>query len=43
MLNAKPASLAVVSPSGEVVARFSPTTPPDAPEVVATIEQLRPA
>jgi len=32
----------VVSPDGEVVARFRPGTPPDAPEVVSAIEALLP-
>jgi len=32
----------VVSPDGEVVARFRPRTPPDAPDVVALIESLLP-
>jgi glutathione peroxidase len=30
----------LVSPDGEVVARFRPTTEPDAPEVLAAIEAL---
>jgi glutathione peroxidase len=30
----------VVSPSGEIVARFRPDMRPDAPEVVAAIEVL---
>lgn len=33
----------VISPVGEVVARFSPRTEPEAPEVVAAIEQALPA
>ena len=32
----------VVSPDGEIVARFRPKTSPDAPEVVALIESLLP-
>jgi glutathione peroxidase len=32
----------VVAPGGEIVARFRPKTPPDAPEVVALIESLLP-
>lgn len=33
----------IVSPGGEIVARFRPDTLPDAPEVVAAIEALLPA
>lgn len=33
----------VVSPDGDVVARFRPTVAPDDPEFVATIERLLPA
>ena len=33
----------LVSPSGEVVARFAPTTVPDAPEIVAALEAALPA
>lgn len=33
----------VVSPEGEIVARFSPRTPPDDPELVKTIEEILPA
>jgi len=33
----------VVSPEGDVVARFRPTVTPDDPELVATIERLLPA
>jgi glutathione peroxidase len=32
----------VVSPSGEIVARFRPRTAPDAPDVIALIESLLP-
>ncbi|MFD4633894.1 glutathione peroxidase [Streptomyces sp. NPDC058284] len=33
----------VISPSGDVVARFSPQTEPDSPELVAAIEEHLPA
>jgi glutathione peroxidase len=33
----------LVSPNGEVVARFRPETAPDAPEIVAAIESVLPA
>jgi glutathione peroxidase len=33
----------LISPQGDVVARFRPMTPPDAPEVVAKIEEHLPA
>jgi glutathione peroxidase len=33
----------IVSPDGEVAARFAPKTTPDAPEVVAAIEAALPA
>jgi glutathione peroxidase len=32
----------LVSPSGEIVARFNPTVVPDAPELVGAIEQQLP-
>ncbi len=32
----------VISPAGEVVARFAPQTTPDAPEVVAVVEAVLP-
>ena len=33
----------LISPQGEIVARFNPTVAPDAPEVVSLIEENLPA